>query len=102
MAIERDALEKPGAQISRGPHVRREEATMPLGVRSMRQAALEHPCCERAPNCWSGVAQTARDDCESVTVVSVVASVTMAKRPGDTVLRPYSCCERPKHVDHAT
>ena len=76
----------------------------------MRQAALEHPSCERAPNCWSGVAQTARDDCESVTVVSVVASVTMAKRPNEVVLRPdailpdrrVAWCGDPIHVGHAT
>ena len=49
----------------------------------MRQAALEQPRSKRAPNCWSGVAQPARDDCESVTVISVVASVTMARRPNE-------------------
>ena len=68
----------------------------------MRQAALEQQRSKRAPNCWSGVAQPARDDRESVTVISVVASVTMARRPDEAVLRPYSCSEGPRHVDHAT
>ena len=41
-------------------------------------------------------------NCESVTVITVVASVTMARRPDGAVLRPYSCSEGPRHVDHAT
>ena len=65
----------------------------------MRQAALEHPCCERAPNCWSGVAQTARDDCESVTVLSVVASATMARRPGNPFSGPMQINETSPRID---